>query len=97
MPIIWTRRCEKRRTPWPGATGPWAGAKIPFAHPSASVTTCRSDPMSESALGTVVGNLAHAAPHRAALTCGTDTISRAALDQITVGVVIGRRRKSKYD
>ena len=53
--------------------------------------------MSETTLGTVVGNLAHAAPHRAALTCGTDTVSRAALDQITVGVVIGRRRKSKYD
>jgi bile acid-coenzyme A ligase len=39
--------------------------------------------MSETALGTVVVNLAHAAPHRAALTCGTDTISRAALEAST--------------
>ena len=39
--------------------------------------------MSETALGTVVGNLAHAAPHRAALTCGTDTISRATLEART--------------
>jgi bile acid-coenzyme A ligase len=36
--------------------------------------------MSETALGTVVGNLADAAPHRTALTCGTDTVSRAALE-----------------
>jgi hypothetical protein len=35
--------------------------------------------MGETALGTVVGNVAHAATHRAALTCGTDTVSRAAL------------------
>src|SRR5499433_889 len=39
--------------------------------------------MSETALGTVVGNLAHAAPQHAALTCGTDTVSRAALDART--------------
>ena len=39
--------------------------------------------MSETPLGTVVGNLAHAAPHRAALTCGTDTVSRAALEART--------------
>src|SRR5499433_3074669 len=39
--------------------------------------------MSETALGTVIGNLAHAAPQRAALTCGTDTVSRAALEART--------------
>src|SRR5262244_650540 len=39
--------------------------------------------MSETALGTVVGNLAHAAPQHAALTCGTDTVSRAALEART--------------
>ena len=43
----------------------------------------RFDPMSKTPLGTVVGNLAHAAPHRAALTCGTDTVSRAALEART--------------
>ena len=39
--------------------------------------------MSETPLGTVVSNLAHAAPHRVALTCGTDTVSRAALEART--------------
>ena len=39
--------------------------------------------MSETALGTVLGNLAHVAPHRAALTCGTDTVSRDALEART--------------
>jgi len=39
--------------------------------------------MSETALGTVVGNHARLAPHRAALTCGMDTVSRAALEART--------------
>ena len=39
--------------------------------------------MSETALGTVIGNLARVAPHRAVLTCGTETISRAALESRT--------------
>jgi non-ribosomal peptide synthetase component E (peptide arylation enzyme) len=39
--------------------------------------------MTETALSTVVGNLAQIAPHRAALTCGTDAISRAALEART--------------
>src|SRR5215475_5990161 len=39
--------------------------------------------MSETALGTAVGNLARVAPHRAALTCGTDTVSRDALEART--------------
>ena len=39
--------------------------------------------MSEIAVGTVVGHLASAAPHRAALTCGTDTVSRATLEART--------------
>src|SRR5262249_5030154 len=39
--------------------------------------------MSETALGTVVGNLARVAARRAALTCGTDTVSWAALEART--------------
>ena len=39
--------------------------------------------MSETALGTVIGNLAQVAPHRAALTCGTDTVSRATFEART--------------
>src|SRR5262249_32186054 len=39
--------------------------------------------MSETALGTAVGNLARVAPYRAALTCGTDTVSWAALEART--------------
>src|SRR5215475_981322 len=39
--------------------------------------------MGETALGTAVGNLARVAPYRAALTCGTDTVSWAALEART--------------
>ena len=39
--------------------------------------------MSETALGTVIGNLARVAPHRAALSCGTDTVSWAELETRT--------------
>src|SRR5262245_65489836 len=39
--------------------------------------------MSETALGTVLGNFARIAPHGAALTCGMDTISWAGLDART--------------
>src|SRR5215470_12247679 len=39
--------------------------------------------MSETALGTVIGNLARVAPHRAALTCGMETISWSALEART--------------
>src|SRR5215467_14490982 len=39
--------------------------------------------MSETALGTVIGNLARVAPHRAALTCGMETISWAELEART--------------
>src|SRR5688500_5962165 len=37
----------------------------------------------ETPLGVVVGRLAHADPARAAITCGTDTVSRAALEART--------------
>jgi len=39
--------------------------------------------MSETALGTVIGNHAHLTPHRAALTCGMDTVSWAAFEART--------------
>jgi len=39
--------------------------------------------VTETAFGTVIRNLAHAAPGRAALTCGVHTISRAALETRT--------------
>ena len=39
--------------------------------------------MSQTALGTVVGILANVVPHRAALTCGKDTVSWAALEART--------------
>ena len=39
--------------------------------------------MSETSLGTVVGNLARVAPRRPALTCGTDAVAWAELDART--------------
>jgi bile acid-coenzyme A ligase len=39
--------------------------------------------MSETALGTVIENHAHLTPHRAALTCGMDTVSWAAFEART--------------
>src|SRR5688572_7804516 len=39
--------------------------------------------MTETALGSVLGRLAQASPHRPAITCGGDTVSWATLDART--------------